>query len=194
MKKFLGLLALIVAACGLMSAAAQAAGIEWLSDGAPIPAGKVEPVATKGTLTLTLRAPTGKPIGTIKCKVVDKENIQNGPNGGTDEMVALAFRGCKARPTPCPAGTVTEVRALGLPWRSALIPGPPVRDEFSGVTIEVACSKAVFAIYGGTLAPEVGASVLVFGPGSGSLSGGLLEVAGTDKLKGPPKDTRITAS
>jgi len=199
MKKLLGFLAMVTAACAMTSAAAQAAPPEWLSNGKPIPAGVVEPVATSGKLTITLRAATGGPISTINCKVVDEENIQNTPEGGLDEMKDIRFAGCKAKPSPCPAGTVTEIRALGLPWRSQLIPGPPIRDEFFGVALEVTCSgKILVGVYIGTLSPEVGKSVLVFGPGSGMLSepksGGFAEITGKDKLKGPPGDTKITAA
>ena len=198
MKKLLGLLASIAAAGAVTAVPAQAALPEWLSNGKPIPAGVVEPVATSGTLTITLRAATGAPIASIKCKVKDEENIQNTPEGGTDEMTEFVFSGCRAKPSPCPAGSVTELRALGLPWFSLLSAGPPVTDRFFGVALEVACSGATIGIYTGTLAPEVGSSVLIFGAGSGTLSepksGQFAEVTGKDKLKGPPKDTKITAS
>lgn len=198
MKKLLGLVALVIAGCAVMSASAQAALPEWLSDGKPIPVGVVEPVGTSGTLTLTLRAATGAPISTIKCKVTDEEAIQNTIEGGADEMKEIGFFGCKAKPSPCPMETVTEIKALGLPWRSFLSAGPPVRDQFFGVALEVTCSgKTAIGVYTGTLTPEVGKSVLIFGAGSGTLSGSsgsFAEIRGKDKLKGPPGDTKITAS
>lgn len=199
MRKLLLTAALGAAACVAAPALAQAAGpVVWLSNGVPIPAGTFEPVTTSGSLTFTLRAPTGAPLGSIKCKVADLENVQNGPNGGTDEMIRFSLTGCKVKgkPPACPPGATPEVNALGLPWRSALTPGPPIRDEFVGVALEVACSGAVVGVYTGSLTPEVGASVLVFGAGSGVLSGGggLLEISGKDKLKGPKGDTKITAS
>ncbi len=199
MRKLMFLLAMGVAALVCGPAAAQAAGPPlWLSDGVAIPAGVVEPVHTSGSLTFTLRAATGGPIGSIKCKVTDLENIQNGPNGGIDEMLEIGFTGCKVKgkPPACPAGTVPEVKALGTPWRSQLIPGPPIRDEFPGAVLEVACSGVPIGVYAGALTPEVGASVLVFGAGSGVLSGGAgtLEITGKDKLKGPKGDTKITAA
>lgn len=199
MRKLLLTVALGVAACVVAPAAAQAGGpVLWLSNGVPIPAGTVEPVATSGSLTFTLRAATGAPLGTIKCKVADLENIQNGPNGGIDEMIRFSLSGCKVKgkPSPCPPATTPEVNALGTPWRSALTPGPPIRDEFTGVALEVACSGAPVAVYTGTLTPEVGSGVLLFGAGSGVLTGGggALETSGKDKLKGPKGDMKITAS
>ena len=167
-KKLLGVATLTTALVAL-SAGVQAAGAaQWFSDGKLIPVGKVEPVATKAKLTVTLRAPTGAPIGTIKCKVKNKETIQNGPNGGTDEITAIKFTGCKGKPSPCAAGAVAIV-PLNLPWPSSLVAGPPIKDEID-MALEVKCGGALFSVYEGTLKPEVGKSVLVFGPGSGMLS------------------------
>jgi hypothetical protein len=196
-KKRFGLGALAIVAFALTAVVAQAAGpVQWFSDGKLIPAGVVVPVATSGKLTITLRAPSGGgPTNSIKCKIKDKEKIQNGPNGGMDEMTMITFSGCKAKPSPCPAGTKAEVLALSLPWRSHLTAGPPITDEFV-VALEIRCSRQPLTVMEGILAPEVGKSTLVFGAGSGSLSGtgGFgAEFKGIDKLKGPMNDKTITA-
>ncbi len=199
-RKLFGPAVLVVVAFAALGVAAQAAGAAvWLSDGTPIPAGVVEPVATSGKITIEVRAPTGAPITAIKCKVRDEDNIQNGPRGGTDEMTQFTPSGCKGKPSPCPAGTTTEVTALGLPWSTVLSPGPPIHDQIFGSSLEVRCSNGVvIGTYEGTLQPEVGASVLIFGAGSGLLteskSGEIAEVLGSDKLKGPKGDKTITAA
>jgi hypothetical protein len=195
-RKIFGAALLAVAAFATTPVLAQAAPPLWLSNGKPIPAGVVEPVATSGKLTITLRAPTGALISVIKCKVKDKENIQNGPNGGIDEMVAFTLTGCKGKPSPCPAGTQLEVVAPNLPWRTALVAGEPIRDQIFGMLLEVRCSKRILSIYEGTLLPIVGNSVLTFDAGSGALSGamGTLQIGGSDKLKGPKNDQKITAA
>ncbi len=195
-RKLFGSAALAAVALCAMAAAAQAT--VWLSDGLPIPAGTVVPVATSGKITLEVRAATGAPVTAIKCKVKDQDNLQNGPRGGTDEMTQFTLSGCKGKPSPCPAGTTTEVVALGLPWSTVLSPGPPVRDQIFGTMLQVRCSNGVvIGLYEGTLQPEVGASVLIFGSGSGLLSeaksGQIAEVLGSDKLKGPKGDKTITA-
>jgi hypothetical protein len=195
-KKLLGLVTLAIVAFAVTSVVAQAAGpVQWFSDGKLIPAGVVVPVATSGKLTITLRAPTGAPIGSITCKIKDKDKIQNGPNGGMDEMTMFTFSGCKAKPSPCPARTKAEIVALSLPWQSHLTAGPPIRDELV-VALEIRCSRQPLTVLEGTLTPEVGKSTLVFGAGSGALggTGGFsAEFKGIDKLKGPMNDKTITA-
>jgi hypothetical protein len=196
-RRLLSTVALAVAAFAATPALAQAAPALWRSDGKVIPAGVVEPVATSGKLTITLRKPSGGILSVIKCKVKDRENIQNGPNGGIDEMVVFTLTGCKGKPSPCPAGTHTEVIAHGLPWRTALTLTTPIRDEIIGMVLEVRCgTQLVVGVYGGTLLPVVGNSVLNFDAASGVLSGGAgtLQIAGTDKLKGPANDKKITAT
>ena len=142
-RKLFGLAALALVAFSALAAAAQAGGPPvWLSDGVPIPAGTVEPVATSGRITIELRAPTGAPITSITCKVKDEDNIQNGPRGGTDEMTEFTLSGCKGKPSLCPKGTVTEVMALGLPWSTVLSPGPPIRDQIFGAKLRSGAATA----------------------------------------------------
>ncbi len=201
-KKLLGLMTLALVAVAATPALAQAAPAIWLSNGKPIPAYTTVPVVTSGKLTFTLRAPTGAPISTIKCRVTDLEEIFNIGEGraevGRDEMTEFGLVGCKAKPPVCPRGTVTEIVARELPWTSTLLAGPPIRDEIAGVKLQLSCSGAVIGTFTGNLLPEVGKSVLVFGAGSGALSeptsGEILEVAGKDKLVGPPGDKKITAA
>ncbi|HXB16110.1 MAG TPA: hypothetical protein VNV44_10265 [Solirubrobacteraceae bacterium] len=199
--KVLGRVAVALGVMALAApAAAQAAPPVWLSEGKPLPAGVVEKVATKGKLTLTVRAATGAPITTIKCKVKDEEEIQNGPNGGTDEMTSFVLFGCKAKPSPCPTGVAPVLTAKNLPWRTALeeTPEKVIVDAIFGANIEVSCQGTTFEdFFEGVLRPTVGASTLIFGPGSGSLhgtSGDSLEIQGVDKLKGPKGDKNITAA
>lgn len=193
-KKLLGLAVLAASVFALTSTSALAMSPQWYSDGTLITPGTFVSVATSGTLTLTLRSPSsGLVIGVLTCKVKDDEKIANGPNGGIDEMLALTFTKCKAKPSPCPTGAVAEVIPVSLPWRSELVAGPPIRDRFEAA-IEVRCSGKPLITTEGRLEPEVGNSVLVFGPGSGT--GGfasLIEIRGTDKLKGPKGDKTITA-
>src|SRR5271166_4061315 len=121
-KKIIGALALVVAALGAMTAAAQAAGPpQWFSDGAIIPFGAVVPVVTKGTLTVTITPAMGGAETAITCKVKDNENVFNTTSeGGADEMVAFVVAGCKGRPANCPAITKAKVTAQRLPWRTLL--------------------------------------------------------------------------
>ena len=56
--------------------------------------------------------------------------------------------------------------------------------------------KKTFDVLTGSLTPEVGDSVFVFGAGSGELAeslGGKATITGEDKLKGPRKHKVITA-
>lgn len=139
MRKLSLSFAACVAACLFVPVIAQASPLLWLSNGKPIPSTEVVPVKTSGALTLEITPPSGGPMRSIVCKVTDLEDIQNGPNGGIDEMLELTFIGCKVKgkPSLCPTTTTLEVKALLMPWRSMLITGPPIRDEFPA-----ACSKS----------------------------------------------------
>jgi hypothetical protein len=194
MKKLM-LCALAALAPGAGPAVAQAAP-QWLSEGQPIPAGVVVAVATSGKLTMTLSKQPGRTfVSTVTCKVKDEETIQNGPNGGSDEITAMTFAGCKSKPSPCPAGAKLEVLAYELPWRSALLAGPPITDGFA-TQLELRCGGNPLTFVEDLLTPEVGKSTLTFSRSSGSLAGPLytMEIAGTDKLEGPKGDKTITAS
>ncbi len=166
----------------------------WYSDGTIIPEGTAEPVASKGVIALHVG-----PEVTVTCKVKDHETIENpvGGGDGTDELTELVLSGCKAKPSPCPKKTKPEIIARKLPWLTDLAAANPVGDVIEGVDLEVKCSNgAVLGAYSGTLMPAVGNSVLEFGAGSGELEDAAhskAAVTGMDTLKGPKKDTTITA-
>ncbi len=171
----------------------------WYSNGKRIAEGTPETVKTGGTLVFT--ATLGGSTGTLKCKVADTEIVENPLGGfaGTDEMTAMSFSGCVLTPK-CPLVDKLEVIANVLPpWPSELLAGTPIRDEISSISVEVKCvgSSPASVTYTGTLTPEVASSsALVFGPGSGSLTGSntaIATVAGTDKLTGPTGDLKVTA-
>jgi hypothetical protein len=168
----------------------------WYSNGVVIAEGTPEIVKTSATLTL--HALSGALV--VTCKVKDQETIENpaGGGAGVDKVTVFTLSGCKA-PSACSKGEKLEVHA-SAPGSTKLLVGPPIRDEVPGVEFRIVCKKAgekVLDILTGTLTPEVGNSVLAFGAGSGELkeSGGAgkATVSGTDKLKGPKKDTIITA-
>ncbi len=171
----------------------------WYSNGKRIAEGTPESVETSGNLEFT--ATLGSSTATMKCKVKDTEVVENPVGGlaGIDRMTTMELSGCKLTPA-CPIGDKLSVKANGLSWPSELfVSGPVIRDEITGVSVEVSClgSKPVSVTYSGTLTPEVAAtSALVFGPGSGSLTGtntATATVSGTDKLKGPAGDAKVTA-
>lgn len=170
----------------------------WYSEGKLLGQGILEEVKTKGTITLHLGE------ATITCKVKDLETIENplGGGAGVDHMVQFILSGCKGTPSPCAKGEKLEVSPAGLPWPTQLLAGTPIRDQISGIEIKIECNnkrtnkKSVYDVLTGTLAPSVGNSVLEFDAGSGALSqsrGGTAPVSGTDVLKGPAKDKKITA-
>ena len=186
----------------------------WYSNGALIPEGEVEPVTSSGELTLHV---PGSNLS-VTCKVKDKGTIVNptGGGAGTDETteVVLSYCSGKASPcssgrtswcckknssSPCPKGTKIELATPQQALRTHLVatPGQPVRDVIEGIVLEVRCSNGtVLDTYTGTLAPAVGKSVLKFDAGSGELedpNGGKATVSGSDWLKGPPGDEKITA-
>jgi hypothetical protein len=190
-NKLLGVGLVAAIAFAVMSTSALAATV-WESDGKVLPTGgPFVSVATSGTLTLS-----GKVIGVLKCKVKDDEKIENAASGGgIDEILSIAFTKCKEKPSPCPKGIAAEVIPVGLPWQSELVAGPSIRDRFAAA-MQVRCKGEPIITTEGQLQPEVGNSVLDFGPGSGTggfASGGPIEIMGTDKMKGPKGDKTITA-
>jgi hypothetical protein len=176
-------------------ALAQAAEPYWTSNGKVLKEGVSETVKTAGTLTFNLAG-----VGSTVCKLTDKETIENplGGGAGVDELTLFTLSGCKGKIPVCttPADTVI---LKGTSWPTELIAGPPIRDQIPNLEFEFICtvSGKVIGVYGGELEPEVGASVLDFGPGSGVLenkaNSKTATVSGTDKLTGPPGDTKIAA-
>ncbi len=168
----------------------------WYSNGKRIAENTPEKVATHGTLEFT-----ASNSATLKCTVTDEEIVVNPLGGlaGTDEMTAYTASGCKLSPAcPLKDKLVVQAEPGSLPWQSELLAGTPIRDEITGIAIELKCVglKPASVTYTGTLTPEVGNSALVFGAGSGSLTGSnstTATVSGSDALKGPPGDTKITA-
>lgn len=195
MRKKLAVLAplLAVMAFAVIPASAQAVP-HWykknvLIGSAPIPA------ATAGVLELTSLGTT------IKCKVKDTEEIWNPASGGPGEDLMTAFQLVKCKNSPgnsaCPPGKV-EVFANGLPWPSVLVSTttspPAILDEIKKVRLLVRCIPGTVGDeFEGTLSPEVVGNVLVFGPGSGTLTDASLNpmtVSGKDKIiSGPGKVT-----
>jgi Regulator of chromosome condensation (RCC1) repeat len=170
---------------------------QWYSDGHLI-CERTE-VSTKGKLTLEIDGSEAS----VTCKVSDLEVLENpgtdGPGRGTITEFVLSH--CKAKGTTvCPRGEILEVLA-NAPWSTELSTESPIRDEVSGVELQVVCrSGAAEAEYDrltGTLEPEVKNSALVFAAGSGELaetrSAAKATISGSDKMKGPKKDTKITA-
>jgi hypothetical protein len=191
MKKKLAVLAPLMAilAFAVVPAAAQAVP-HWYKKNlavSPVPV----TVATSGALTFEALG------NTIKCKVSDAEEIWNPSSGGPGQDLMTAFTPLKCvnkTVSPvCPKGAV-EVVANGLPWPSHLVtvPGSTViRDEIEKVRLQLKCIPgAITDEFEGTLSPEVGNGLLVFGgPGGGTLLDGSLNpmtVTGKDKLKAPP--------
>ena len=186
----------------------------WYSNGKLIPEGEVEPVPTSGELTLQV---PGSKLS-VTCKVKDKGTIVNPPGGGagTDENTEIVFSSCSGKASPCSSGKTSwcckkkssspcekgskiEISSPAGTLRTHLVAthGQPIRDVIEGVVLEVKCSNGtVLDTYKGTLMPSVGSSVLQFGAGSGELEealGGKATVSGSDKLKGPKGDEKITA-
>ena len=164
----------------------------WYSNGKLLKEGEKESVTTTGVTT----AHVGET--STKCKVKDVEQIENpvGGGAGVDLMQEYIVTGCAAKPSPCPAKQKVEIIAHGLPWHTHLVGGPPIRDVIEGIELEVLCSGKPLDIFTGTLSPLVGNSVLEYDAGSGSLFDPLKNPAtftGSDKLKGPPGDEKITA-
>ena len=154
----------------------------WYSDGTLIPEGTSEPVATSGTLTINF------PGAAVRCKVSDQENILNplGGGAGTDEVTSFTLLGCTGKSPRCPSKTLEVITATPLPWATQLIGTSPITDQITPITFEQRCAGGpVIASLTESPSPIVGASTLLFnGPG----------VSGSDALKGPAGDTRITAA
>jgi hypothetical protein len=170
----------------------------WYSNGRIITEGLAEPVSTKGSLTFLYVASAPKGESAIKCKVKDKETIENpmGGGAGVDKLTEFALSACKAKPSPCSKGAKTEIVPRKLPWATHLIAGPPIRDVLERIEVEVKCGGMPLATFTGSLVPTIGSSVLEFGGASGELKGpggSKVTVTGTDKLKGPKGDTKVTA-
>lgn len=191
--------ACLIAAFAVTAGVAQAAGPHWIwgpKKTEEIPAGKVVPITTEGTLTFVVTPVSGKPMKS-KCNVEDRELIENpiGGGPGIDTMTAFAISGCTGK-AACSTGALIAFTATGLPWASELLAGPPIRDEIKGVEIQEQCNGLVMSTYTGTWTPEVKGTNLKFGPGSGTLEDAFknkLDIKGSDKLTGPPPKTKISA-
>lgn len=196
-KQLLGLMPLLaVVAFAAVPAAAQAAP-HWYKKNVLIGSSPVT-VATSGNFTVMT------PSVTVKCKLVDSEEIWNPASGGPgqDLMTSFTFSGCKNKSSSaaCPKNSATVV-ANGLAWPSHLVSStgtpPVIGDEIQKMRLLVQCLPGTVPLeYEGSLTPEVGAKgALEFGPTSGTLlSGGVipLTLTGKDKLTAPPG--KITAT
>ena len=170
---------------------------KWFGEGHLIGEGQKVSVATTGSLTLRLIHQAGEPK--TKCKVTDTEIIENPPGGGAgvDEITAFALSGCATSTTLCPGKL--SFTALNLPWRTHLVAGPPIRDSIEHIELSGVCEapREVLRLEGTlmpTVMPTTAGSQLDFTTGSGELGGnyGPATVTGTDKLKGPKGDAKIT--
>jgi hypothetical protein len=192
-RKLLGSLAplLAVAAFAVAPAVAQAEP-HWYK-GKVLVGSVPVPVATEGTLTLNALG------ASIQCKVTDTEEIWNpvGGGAGQDLMTAFTLSGCKNKVASpgCPKGPL-PVKAEGLPWLSRLFSTPPpgsvIRNEIVKVRLLVACANSAGTVgdeFEGSLTPEVGNGLLIFGgPGGGTLfdsGANPMTVEGNDKLMAP---------
>lgn len=178
------LLAVAIAASG--ATAAQAAP-HWYKKNVLVGTAPVT-VATKGTLILSALSTT------IKCKVSDTEEIWNPASGGAGEdlMTAFTLTGCKTTGSSACPKKAAEVIANGLPWPSRLVVAGSgaIVDEIMKMRLLVRCIPGTVGDeFEGTLSPEVGNGLLVFGPGSGALTDASLNpltISGNDKLVAPP--------
>jgi hypothetical protein len=184
----------VIAAFAALPAMAMALP-HWYKKGVLVGSAPI-PVATSGVLTLSALSTA------IKCKVNDSEQIWNPAGGGPGEDLVTAFTlsNCKSKGSAaCPKGAV-EVLANGLPWPSRLFSTPPpgsvIRDEIVKIRLLVRCFPGTPGDeFEGSLTPQVGKGVLIFGgPGGGTLTdggGNPMTVSGPDTLKAPPG--KITA-
>lgn len=198
-KRFFASLAplLAITAFAVVPAAAQAEP-HWYKNNVPVGPGHVT-MATKGMLVFSVLGVT------IKCKLNDSEEIWNpiGGGAGEDLVTAFALTGCKnkvASPV-CPKGAVT-IKSEGLPWPSRLVSTPPpgsvIRDEILKIRLLVGCAGSSGTVgdeFEGSLSPEVGNGILIFGgPGGGTLfdsGANPMTASGIDKLMVPKSN--ITA-
>jgi hypothetical protein len=92
----------------------------WYSNGVRIPEGEAVAVETAGTLEPVR---TGKHLFGTKCKVEDKETIENpvGEGAGEDEITEISFKCTAPNQNPCPKGEEPALQAGGLPWKSHLV-------------------------------------------------------------------------
>jgi hypothetical protein len=171
----------------------------WYSDSTRILERNPEVVAASGKLVID-RANQA----TVSCTVKGKDTVENPAGGGNgiDRMTDFTLSSCKAAPAVCARGEKVEVLAAGLPWASELEQGSSISDRIAGVALKLECRKGKarhsVGLLSGALAPEVGDSDLSFTAGSGELeesgASGRATVSATIKLKGPKKDTEITAA
>lgn len=185
-KLFIGLVATL--AFAVMPAAAQAG--HWSKGGVLLKEGVVVQTVTWGTLTLHSAA------GELTCKNVDAGDIENPVGGGPGKDLGRVFVAYECIAPGCPA--VIEVTAHKLPWPSVLVEGEPIRDETTGIDVEVKCFVPEGPVlldvhFTGALTPATvtGTSATKpsfseFGAGSGELSSeiGPGTTTGKDKVMG----------
>ena len=153
-------------------------------------------VSTSGSMTLHLGGGQS-----ITCATKGKGEIVNATGGGAGLGAlegpskekgppATEFKGCHATAPVCAAKEKVAVEPQSY-WNTRLLAGTPIRDEIPNVELDVICIKnkvpTPVIVLTGTLTPEVGAGVLVFGPGSGELEespSGHATLTGTMKIKG----------
>lgn len=144
-------------------------------------------VTTEGILAMKIGSSPS-----LECDVTDEGRIWN-PGGATgaageDSVTAFHFV-CGGGGCPAP-----ELKALGLPWKSVLLAGPPITDRISGIEIEVKCSGVFVDDVFGHLTPEfingrnITPSYAKFTTGTGDLTdahSNLVTVTGDDEMRGP---------
>jgi hypothetical protein len=195
-KQFAAIVPLLAVVAFMVVPAAAQAVPHWYKKGVLVGSVPV-PVKTAGALTLNALGTT------VKCKVTDSEEIWNPASGGPGQDLVTAFATSKCKTTAvspvCPKGPA-EVIANGLPWPSHLFTTPPpgsvIRDEIEKIRLLFRCIPGTPGDeFEGSLTPEVGNGVLIFGgPGGGQLLDGSsnpMTVTGSDKLIAPPG--KITA-
>jgi hypothetical protein len=168
----------------------------WYAEGVRIHEGVQASVGAKGALTIVLSKPAK-----LACKVTATIMLEN-PLGemesaGLGHVANVAFKGCKEAPkqSVCAKGQKPVVTAGGLPWKHELLGGQPIRD-ITKVVVDIACGSRTADVLEGSAKPEVGASTLGFGAGSGELSestGGKASLTGSEALKGSKPFQKITA-
>jgi hypothetical protein len=55
----------------------------------------------------------------------------------------------------CKPGEKPELKAVGLPWSTALVAGEPIKLEVTDMQIAIRCNGAALRTYAGTLSPQM---------------------------------------
>jgi hypothetical protein len=146
--KAMTLRALLASAIVLALSASPASGMtsQWFEDEVPIAIGRVVEQPLSGPrVELHLKLP-GRSVEAATCPLTGLEMFWNTESGGFDEVRSLALA--------CPQGWSASG---GLPWSTALLAGePPLRDPFSGVSIDVVREGVDAGTFTGTISATVG--------------------------------------